>query len=177
MFPELDTIQYMETLLEDDHSGVETPAALVVEAVQAEGGIYVLPTEWLQRARAFCDKYGILMILDEIQVGNCRTGTFFAFERAGIQPDIVTMAKSIGGMGMPFALTLLRPELDIWSPGEHNGTFRGFQLATVAGKAGLEFMLQNNLEAEVRRKSAIVDQYLAEHLPAISDKLSYGASA
>mgnify|MGYP002230528940 CR=1 FL=1 len=84
MFPELDTIQYMETLLEDDHSGVETPAALVVEAVQAEGGIYVLPTEWLQRARAFCDKYGILMILDEIQVGNCRTGTFFAFERAGI---------------------------------------------------------------------------------------------
>ena len=173
LFPELDTIQYMETLLEDDHSGVETPAALVVEAVQAEGGIYVLPTEWLQRARAFCDKYGILMILDEIQVGNCRTGTFFAFERAGIQPDIVTMAKSIGGMGMPFALTLFRPELDIWSPGEHNGTFRGFQLATVAGKAGLEFMLQNNLEAEVRRKSAIVDQYLAEHLPAISDKLSY----
>ena len=137
MFPELDTIQYMERLLQDDHSGIEKPAALIIETVQAEGGIEILPVDWLQRARAFCDKYGILLIVDEIQTGNCRTGTFFSFERAGIHPDIVTMAKSIGGMGMPMALTLFKPELDIWSPGEHNGTFRGFQLATVAGKAGL----------------------------------------
>lgn len=173
MFPELDTIQYMETLLEDDHSGVEKPAALVVEAVQAEGGINVLPVEWLQRARALCDKYGILMILDEIQVGNCRTGTFFAFERAGIRPDIVTMAKSIGGMGMPFALTLFRPELDKWSPGEHNGTFRGFQLATVAGKAGLEYMLTNNLEEETRRKGRIVEEYLRAHLSEAGSKLAF----
>lgn len=173
MFPELDTIHYMETLLEDDHSGVEKPAALVIEAVQAEGGIYVLPAEWLRRARAFCDKYGILMILDEIQVGNCRTGTFFAFERAGIRPDIITMAKSIGGMGMPFALTLFRPELDKWSPGEHNGTFRGFQLATVAGKAGLEYMLDHHVEAEVQRKGKLVDDYLREKLPQVSEKLTY----
>lgn len=173
MFPELDTIDYMEKLLTDDHSGVELPAALVVEAVQAEGGIYPLPDEWLQRARALCDKYGILMILDEIQIGNCRTGTFFAFEHAGIKPDIVTMAKSVGGMGMPFALTLFRPELDIWSPGEHNGTFRGFQLATVAGKAGMEYMLAHNIEAETRRKGEIVDQYLTENLPKINSKLSH----
>jgi diaminobutyrate-2-oxoglutarate transaminase len=103
MFPTLDTIHYMETLLTDDHSGVEKPAALIVEAVQAEGGIYPLPDEWLRRARALCDKYGILLILDEVQIGNCRTGTFFAFEHAGIKPDMVTMAKSVGGMGMPFA--------------------------------------------------------------------------
>ena len=173
MFPELDTIQYMETLMEDDHSGVDKPAALVIESVQAEGGVNVLPVEWLQRARAFCDKYGILMILDEIQVGNCRTGWFYSFERAGIKPDIVTMAKSIGGMGMPFALTLFKPELDKWSPGEHNGTFRGFQLATVAGKAGLEFMLENKLEDEVKRKSAIVDKFLAENLAGVAKKATY----
>ncbi|MCI2058736.1 MAG: aspartate aminotransferase family protein [Oscillibacter sp.] len=173
MFPDFDTIDYMETLLTDDHSGVEKPAALVVEAVQAEGGVYPLPDEWLQRARALCDHYGILMILDEIQVGNCRTGTFFAFEHAGIKPDMVTMAKSIGGMGMPFALTLFRPELDVWTPGEHNGTFRGFQLATVAGKAGLEYMLDHQIPAEVCRKGAIVDQYLTENLPKVSSRLTH----
>ena len=173
MFPGLDTIEYMETLINDDHSGVEKPAALIVEAVQAEGGINVLPFEWLKRAREFCTKYDILLICDEIQIANGRTGKFFGFEWAGIKPDIVTIAKSIGGMGMPFALTLFKPELDIWSPGEHNGTFRGFQLATVAGKAGLEYMLENNIPDEVVRKSKIVDEFLAKELPKISDKLKH----
>lgn len=173
MFKGLDTIEYMETLLSDDHSGVEKPAALIVEAVQAEGGINVMPYEWMKRAREFCTKHGILMICDEIQIANGRTGKFFAFEWSEIQPDIVTVAKSIGGMGMPFALTLFKPELDIWGPGEHNGTFRGFQLATVAGKAGLEYMLANNIEAEVVRKSKLVDEFLSAELPKISDKLSH----
>lgn len=173
MFPGLDTIAYMERLIEDDHSGVEIPAALVIETLQAEGGIFVLPNEWLQRVRAFCDKYGILLIADEVQIGNCRTGTFFSFERAGIQPDIVTMAKSIGGMGMPLALCLFKPELDIWAPGEHNGTFRGFQLATVAGKAGLEFMLRENIEKEVQRKGRIIDAFLTDMLPKIDDNLKH----
>ena len=173
MFPELDTIRYMERLLEDDHSGIEKPAALIIETVQAEGGIEVLSVEWLQRARAFCDKYGILLIVDEIQTGNCRTGTFFSFERAGIYPDIVTVAKSIGGIGMPMALTLFKPELDVWSPGEHNGTFRGFQLATVAGKAGLEYMLENDIEAETRRKGDIIREILSERLTTIGKKLTF----
>lgn len=173
MFPELDTIRYMERLLEDDHSGIEKPAALIIETVQAEGGIEVLSVEWLQKARAFCDKYGILLIVDEIQTGNCRTGTFFSFERAGIYPDIVTVAKSIGGMGMPMALTLFKPELDVWSPGEHNGTFRGFQLATVAGKAGLEYMLENDIEAETRRKGDIIREILSERLTTIGKKLTF----
>ena len=173
MFPELDTIKYMENMFTDDHCGVEKPAALIVEAVQAEGGINVLPDEWLQRARALCDKYGVLLICDEIQIGNCRTGTFFAFEHAGIKPDIVTMAKSIGGMGFPFALTLFKPELDKWQPGEHNGTFRGFVPAMVAGQAGLEFMLEHHVEAETRRKGMLVSDYLDEHLPKISAKLTH----
>lgn len=173
MFPQLDTIEYMERLINDDHSGVDMPAALVIEAVQAEGGIYLLPLEWMKRAREFCDKHGILMICDEVQIGNCRTGKFFAFEWSEIKPDIVTMAKSIGGMGMPFALTLIRPDLDIWAPGEHNGTFRGFQLATVAGRAGLEYMNDHHVEGEVVRKSKIVDEILKVELPKISKKLSY----
>lgn len=173
MFPQLDTIDYMETILTNDHSGIDKPAALFVETVQAEGGIYVLDDEWLRRARALCDRHGILLVLDEIQVGCCRTGPFFAFERAGIKPDIFVMAKSIGGMGLPFALTLFKPELDIWSPGEHNGTFRGFQPAMVAAKAGLEYMLKYDVEAETRRKGAIIEEYLCENLPKINEKLGY----
>lgn len=162
MFPELDTIHYMETLLTDDHSGVEKPAAIVLETVQADGGINPFPVEWLQRVRALCDKYGILMIVDDIQVGCARTGWFFSFERAGIVPDIVTQSKSIGGYGMPFALVLIKPELDIWSPGEHNGTFRGYQLSMVAAKAGLEVMLDEYVEDKVRGQEKIIAQYMDE---------------
>ncbi len=173
MFPELDTIHYMETILEDDHSGVDKPAALIVETLQAEGGIYALPAEWLRRARELCDRHDILFIADEIQVGCARTGPYFAFERAGIQPDIVCMAKSIGGMGMPFALALFKPELDLFSPGEHNGTFRGFQPAMVAAKAGVEYMLANSVEEETRRKGELVESYFAQHLKEVNPELSY----
>lgn len=164
MFEGLDTIKYMETLINDDHSGIEKPAALIIETVQAEGGIHVFTKEWLQSVRDFCSKYDILLIVDDIQVGCARTGTFFSFERAGIVPDIVVMSKSIGGAGLPFALTLFKPELDIWAPGEHNGTFRGNQLAIVAAKAGLEYMLNKHIENEVMRKSLIIKDYLETHI-------------
>lgn len=164
MFEELDTIKYMQTLLSDDHSGVEKPAALILETVQAEGGIWVFSPEYLKAVRQFCDDNDILMIVDDIQVGCGRTGTFFSFERAGIVPDMVTLSKSIGGYGMPFALTLFKPELDIWSPGEHNGTFRGNQLAMVAAKAGLEFFNNNDVAAETKRKGQIVEKFLNEEI-------------
>lgn len=170
MFENLDTISYMETLLTDDHSGVEKPAALIIETVQAEGGIHVFDAAWLQGVRNLCDRHDILLIVDDIQVGCARTGTFFSFERANIIPDIVVLSKSIGGIGLPFALTLFKPELDIWSPGEHNGTFRGNQLAIVAAKAGLEYMLKHHIEAEVQRKSILIKDYLTKHIP--SDKAS-----
>ncbi len=158
MFPGLDTLQYIETLLTDDHSGVEKPAAIILETVQADGGIYPFPIEWLQGLRAICDRHDILMIVDDVQVGCARTGWFFSFERAGIVPDIVTQSKSIGGYGMPFALVLLKPELDLWEPGEHNGTFRGYQLSMVAAKAGLEMMLEEKVEEKVRDKGKIIAQ-------------------
>jgi diaminobutyrate-2-oxoglutarate transaminase len=102
----------------------------------------------------------VLLIADDIQAGCCRSGNFFSFERAGIVPDMVTVSKSIGGCGMPMALVLLRPELDIWTPGEHNGTFRGSQLSMVAAKAGLELMLNNRIEDKVKAQSAIIKEYL-----------------
>ncbi len=164
MFPELDTIHYMETLLTDDHSGVEKPAAIIIETVQAEGGVQVLPVAWMQALEKLCHKYDILLIVDDIQVGCARTGTFFSFERAGIIPDILIVSKSIGGYGMPFALTLFKPELDIWAPAEHNGTFRGNQLSMIAAKAGLEYMLENRIEAEVKRKEGLVRDYLEQNI-------------
>lgn len=162
MFPELDTVKYMETLLTDDHSGVEKPAALILETVQADGGINPFPVEWLRAVRDLCDRHDILLIVDDIQVGCARTGWFFSFERAGIVPDIVTQSKSIGGYGMPFALVLIKPELDIWEPGEHNGTFRGYQLSMVAAKAGLELMLQERVEEKVRRQEPVIARYMEE---------------
>lgn len=168
MFPELDTIHYMETLLRDDHSGVEKPAALVIETIQAEGGIYVFDTQWLRRAEKFCHDNDILLIVDDVQVGCGRAGTFFSFEEAGLHPDIVVLSKSIGGFGMPFALTLFKPELDIWSPAEHNGTFRGNQLSIVAAKAGLEIMLEEKVEEKVCQKAKIIETFFAQEVVPIS---------
>ncbi len=164
MFPELDTIKYMETLLQDDHSAIEKPAAIILETTQAEGGIEVLPTEYLQQLRAFCDKYDIKLIVDDIQVGCARTGRFFSFERAGIVPDIVCLSKSIGGIGLPFAITLIKPEMDVFNPGEHNGTFRGNQLAMVAAKAGMEFMLDAKVEEGVAEREEIIRTFLEENI-------------
>ena len=173
MMPNFDTIAYIEMLLSHDHSGVDKPAAIIVESVQGEGGINVLSEEWLRDIRALCDKHDMLLIADEIQTGCGRTGSFFSFERAGIQPDIVVMAKSIGGIGMPFSLALVKPEYDVLLPGEHNGTFRGFQLAFVAGKAAIEYMMEHHLEAETVRKGKIVEEFLASHLQLVDPNLTF----
>lgn len=162
MFPGLDTLEYIETILTDDHSGIEKPAAIVMETVQADGGINPFDVEWLRGIRDICDRHDILMIVDDIQVGCARTGWFFSFERAGIVPDIVTQSKSIGGYGMPFALVLIKPELDQWQPGEHNGTFRGYQLSMVAAKAGLEVMLDEHVEETVRERESIIAEAMEE---------------
>ncbi|HJJ28841.1 MAG TPA: aspartate aminotransferase family protein [Methanocorpusculum sp.] len=173
MMPGFDTIAYIEMLLNDDHSGVDKPAAIIVESVQGEGGINVLPAQWLKDIRALCDRHDMLLILDEIQSGCGRCGSFFSFERAGIKPDIVVMAKSIGGMGMPAAITLVKPEYDVLVPGEHNGTFRGFQPAFVAGKAALELLVRDNLEAEAARKGKIIEEFFERNLPLIDGRLSH----
>ncbi len=171
MFEGLDVIQYMQTLIDDDHSGVEKPAAVVMETLQAEGGIRPFSDQFLRDVREFCDKNDILMIVDDIQVGCCRCGTFFSFERAGIQPDMVVMSKSIGGLGMPLAILLLKEELDQWKPGEHNGTFRGNQLSFVAGKASFDWLLENSVEAETRRKGELVKSFVEREILPLDSRL------
>lgn len=173
MFPGLDTIAYIERLLNDDHSGVERPAAIILETVQADGGINVFDAAFLQQLRTLCDKEDILLIVDDVQVGNGRTGTFFSFERAGIIPDMVTLSKSIGGCGMPLSLVLFKPELDIWQPGQHTGTFRGNQLSLIAGKAGLEQMAATDLLQQVRHKGEIVNNFLAEEICTLDSRITH----
>jgi diaminobutyrate-2-oxoglutarate transaminase len=136
--PDVDTLDLFEKMLDDPGSGLDLPAAVIVEAVQGEGGINVASVPWLQRLRELTAARGILLILDEIQAGVGRTGWFFAFEAAGIVPDIVTVSKSISGSGLPMSLVLLRPEVDVWKPGAHTGTFRGNNLAFASARVALE---------------------------------------
>lgn len=151
---DVDTIAYLESYLADGGSGIDVPAAIIVETVQAEGGINVASTGWLRRLAALCDAYEILLIVDDIQVGCGRTGPFFSWEGLGFTPDIVCLSKSLSGSGLPMALTLLRPELDVWEPGEHNGTFRGNNAAFVTATAALErFWSDGELSRAVGRQA------------------------
>ncbi|MFF3013457.1 diaminobutyrate--2-oxoglutarate transaminase [Streptomyces sp. NPDC057939] len=129
---------WFERLLEDQGSGLNNPAAVIVETVQGEGGVNVARAEWLRALADLCRRRDMLLIVDDVQMGCGRTGDFFSFEEAGITPDIVTVSKSISGYGLPMALCLFKPELDIWEPGEHNGTFRGNNPAFVTATAALE---------------------------------------
>ncbi|MER9895191.1 diaminobutyrate--2-oxoglutarate transaminase [Mesorhizobium sp. M0119] len=163
--PSLDTIDYFEKLLNDPSSGLDKPAAVILEAVQGEGGINPASFQWLQRLRDLTARHGILMILDDIQAGIGRTGKFFSFEAAEIVPDIVTLSKSLSAIGTPMSLVLLKPELDVWSPSAHSGTFRGNNLAFVTARAALEtYWADSKFEDEIARKSAI----LAEELKSIA---------
>jgi diaminobutyrate-2-oxoglutarate transaminase len=134
----MDTLDYLEKLLDDNSSGLELPAAVIVEVVQGEGGLNTASERWLKRLEKICRAREIVLIVDDIQAGCGRTGTFFSFEPAGIKPDIVTLSKSLSGMGLPLAVTLIRPDLDEWMPGEHNGTFRGNNHAFVTAAAAIE---------------------------------------
>lgn len=135
---EVDSVAIIAKQWADASSGADLPAACVVECVQGEGGLNVASDGWLQRLAALCRAHSVLLIVDDIQAGCGRTGTFFSFEPSGIVPDIVTVSKAIGGIGMPMSLVLMRRELDVWKPGEHNGTFRGNNLSFVAARAALE---------------------------------------
>ncbi|OIO69986.1 MAG: diaminobutyrate--2-oxoglutarate transaminase [Zetaproteobacteria bacterium CG_4_9_14_3_um_filter_49_83] len=135
---DFDSLGYLRKILTDQSSGIDLPAAIIVETVQGEGGIHVARDTWLQGLEVICNEFDILLIIDDIQMGNGRTGTFFSFERAGIMPDMVTVSKSIG-TGLPMSILLMRPELDQWKPGEHTGTFRGNNLAFIAATKALEY--------------------------------------
>ncbi len=150
---EISTIAMMKQLLEDPSSGVDTPAAVIVEVVQGEGGLNTASADWLRQLEKLCRQHGMLLIVDDIQAGCGRTGSFFSFEDMGVQPDIITLSKSLSGYGLPFAVVLLKQELDQWQPGEHNGTFRGNNHAFVTAAAAFEhFWANDDFALSVREK-------------------------
>jgi len=153
---------WFERLLADRGSGLDTPAAVIVETVQGEGGINVARPEWLRALADLCERHDLLLIVDDIQTGCGRTGAFFSFEEAGIVPDIVTVSKSISGYGLPMSLTLFKPELDIWQPGEHNGTFRGNNPAFVTAAATLDaYWSDGQMEKQTLARGEQVEQGLS----------------
>jgi len=166
--PDVDTAELLDRRLSDPSSGLDAPAAILVETVQGEGGLNAASPAWLRRIAEIAKRHGALLIVDDIQAGCGRTGRFFSFEEMGFTPDIVTLAKSLSGLGLPFALTLFRPELDQWSPGEHNGTFRGNNHAFVTATAALRhFWSDGRFQADIARRGALLEDRLgamaAEH--------------
>jgi len=168
---EVDTTNYLDKVLSDSSSGVDMPAAVIVETVQGEGGINACSMTWLKSLSDVCKKHDVLLIIDDIQAGCGRTGTFFSFEEAGIYPDIVTVSKSLSGYGLPFAILLMKPELDQWKPGEHNGTFRGNNPAFITAKAALDnYWKDDKFAKEVQAKG----DYIAERVDKIVEKYGEG---
>jgi diaminobutyrate-2-oxoglutarate transaminase len=161
--PGVDTAELLERLLDDPSSGIDAPAAILLETVQGEGGLNVASAPWLRRVAAVARRHGALLIVDDIQAGCGRTGTFFSFERAEVVPDLVTLSKSISGFGLPMSLLLIRPDHDQWRPAEHNGTFRGNNHAFVTATVAIEKFWSD------RRLTARVD--------AASEQVSSGLSA
>ena len=168
---DVDTTAYLDKVLSDSSSGINSPAAVLVETVQGEGGINAASIEWLRNLQTVCRKHKMLLIVDDIQAGCGRTGDFFSFEEAGIEPDIITLSKSLGGYGLPFAVVLMKPEIDQWKPGEHNGTFRGNNFAFVTAKAALDrYWSDDSFASEVKKKG----DYIGQRLDDIVDKYGQG---
>lgn len=166
---DVNTLDYFRAYLEDSSSGLDLPAAVILETVQGEGGVNVASKEWLRELEELCREHEILMIVDDIQVGCGRTGSFFSFESAGLVPDIVTLSKSLGAYGLPMSVVLMKSELDCWKPGEHSGTFRGNNLAFVAAAEAIElYWTDNTFSREVKAKGRLIQ----ERLESIADKYS-----
>jgi diaminobutyrate-2-oxoglutarate transaminase len=158
----IDSLSLIEQMLDNPSSGVDAPAAFMIEPVQGEGGLNAASAEFMQGIARIAKKHGALFIVDDIQAGCGRTGTYFSFEEMDIEPDLVPLAKSFGGMGLPFAALLIKPEHDIWKPAEHNGTFRGNTHAFVTGRVTLEkFWSDDAFATEVRRKGAHLHERLS----------------
>ena len=165
---DVDTIAILAKLLDDPSSGVDQPAAVIVETIQGEGGVNAASAEWLRRLAELAAERKIPLIVDDIQAGCGRSGDFFSFEESGIVPDMVVLSKSLSGYGLPMSLVLLKPELDVWEPGGHTGTFRGFNLAFVGATAALRtYWADDTFSRDTKRKGELLahrlDEIVARH--------------
>ena len=166
--PDIDSLRIIEEMLGNPSSGVDAPAAFIIEPVQGEGGLNAASPEFMRGIAMLAKEHGAPLIVDDIQAGCGRTGTFFSFEEMGIEPDLIPMAKSFSGMGLPFAALLIKPEHDIWGPAEHNGTFRGNTHAFVTARVALEkFWKDDSFQKEIATKA----EMLRETLEQIADDI------
>lgn len=158
---DFNTLHYFEKALNDGSSGLGKPAAVIVECIQGEGGLNAASAEWMRGLQTLCRRHDMLLIVDDIQAGCGRSGTFFSFEEFDIQPDIITLSKSLGGYGLPMAIVLLKEKLDTWQPGEHNGTFRGNNHAFVTARQALEtYWADDEFSKQVQHKASILRKRL-----------------
>lgn len=147
--------------LRDTSSGLTPPAAFLVEPVQAEGGVNVASSEWLHEVQDLAREVGALFIIDDIQAAVGRTGSYFSFDGMGLDPDIITLAKGLGGFGTPIAMNLNKPEVDDnWTPGAHTGTFRGQGLSFVAGTVALDYFTDDSFLEQVKAKGEVMRERL-----------------
>lgn len=158
--PSFDTAALARSYFEDSSSGFDLPAAFIVETVQGEGGLNVASASWLQAIAQLAADIGALVIVDDIQAGCGRTGSFFSFESLGIAPDIICLSKSISGSGLPMAINLIKPQFDLWDPGEHTGTFRGNNLAFVGASAALRYWGDGHFQSEIEQRAQRLDDCL-----------------
>lgn len=169
------SLGYFSHALNDKSSGLELPAAVIVETVQGEGGLNTASSFWLKKLDKICKKHGILLIVDDIQAGCGRTGTFFSFEPAGITPDIVTLSKSFSGFGLPLSAVLIKRSLDQWKPAEHNGTFRGNNHAFVTAAAAIEtYWKDSELTNQISKRSAQIGEWLTRQVDRFPDDIVKG---
>lgn len=160
---DFNTLEYFEKALEDGSSGLGKPAAVIVECIQGEGGLNVASAEWMRGLQKLCRTHGMLLIVDDIQAGCGRSGTFFSFEEFDIQPDIITLSKSLSGYGLPMAIVLLKEKYDTWKPGEHNGTFRGNNHAFITARTAIEtFWKDDRFARSVQHKAHVIRTRLKE---------------
>ncbi|MFN3273471.1 MAG: diaminobutyrate--2-oxoglutarate transaminase [Paracoccus sp. (in: a-proteobacteria)] len=159
----VDSAALLEQMLSDKSGGIDAPAAIMLETVQGEGGLNAASGDFVRRVAAIARDHGALLIIDDIQAGCGRTGRFFSFEEMGVMPDLVPMAKSISGFGLPMALVLVRPQHDVFGPAEHNGTFRGNTHAFVTARVAVEkFWADKAFETELADKAALIEKRLSE---------------
>lgn len=168
---------YLERTLTSSQSGIAKPAAVILELVQGEGGVIPATPEFVHRVRQVTLDLDIPLIVDEVQTGCGRTGTWFACERYGMRPDVIVASKALSGIGLPVALILYDQALDVWAPGAHIGTFRGHQLAFAAGVKALEIIKRDNVLANVRARETQLReglQGLRGHHPWVADVRGMG---
>ena len=156
-----DTSEILKLMVHDPSSGIDLPAAILLETVQGEGGLTAASKQWVECVAKIARSVGALLIIDDIQAGCGRTGSFFSFEPFDIKPDIITMAKSISGYGLPMSLVLVDPEFDCLGPGEHNGTFRGNSHAFATAKAAIDkFWIDDTFLSSFDEKEQIIIETL-----------------